>query len=299
MIRIYFLITLCVLFWSGNFIIGRYVHEEIEPMQLAFFRWLGAAILMLPIFIKSYNKIFQTIKSNFIMINFLALLGITLFNTLLYVGLQSTTATNALLINSFVPILILIFSYFILKISINQRQLIGILLSTFGVIFLVLKGDFSNLLHVKFNSGDFWVISSSVTWAAYSVFVKFKPKNLSDFEFFTTIVYIGLFWLFLAYTFFGYSIKEDLHLVIKFYPAFLYVSLFTSVLSYYFWHQGIHHIGANKTGQFTHLMPFFGAILAYIFLGERLYMYHIIGAFLIGSGIYLSLFVKKEIQNAK
>lgn len=291
---VYLMLVLCVLFWSANFIIGRYVHADVEPIQLAIFRWSGAAIIILPLFIKKFKKITTTIKNHFFILSLLALLGITLFNTILYVGLQETTATNALLINSFVPILILIFSYFILKIKIEFKQFIGILISTIGVLFLILKGDLTTLLELTLNYGDIWILTSSTTWALYSVTVKFRPKELNDFEFFTTIVYLGLFWLILAYLFMGYSIKEDIVLIKNYYPAFIYVALFPSIISYYLWHQGIHKIGANKTGQFTHLMPLFGSIQAYLFLGEKLHSYHILGALLIGTGIYLSLFTKKE-----
>lgn len=261
-------------------------------MQLALFRWIGVSIFMLPIFIKSFSKIIHSIRKNFIIFTLLSIFGITLFNTLLYVGLHDTTATNALLINSFVPILILIFSYFMLKIKVSLRQFTGIIISTCGVIFLVTKGEFLALSEVQFNSGDFWVISASLTWALYSVLVRLKPKDLNDFEFFTAIVYLGLVWLSLIYVFMGYSLIQDIHLYATYYPFFIYVALFPSVLSYYFWHQGIRELGANKTGQFTHLMPIFGSILAYIFLGERLYSFHIIGAIFIAIGIYLSLFSK-------
>lgn len=263
-------------------------------MQLALFRWLGVAILVLPILIKRFSNIIEAIKSNFIILSILSILGIATFNTLLYVGLNYTTATNALLINSFIPVLILVFSYFILKIKVNIKQLIGILLSTCGVIFIVVKGEITHLSQIQFNHGDFWIISSSVTWALYTVLVKFKPKSLNDFEFFTTIVYMGLFWLVLVYSFMGYSPQSDIILYQKYYYFFIYVAVFPSVLSYYFWHQGIRRIGANRAGQFAHLMPLFGATLAYIFLGERLHSYHIMGATLIALGIYLSLFSKPK-----
>lgn len=285
------------MFWSGNFVIGRYVHADIHPLQLALFRWLGAAIFMLPVFIGKFSKIMTVLKNNFVILSILSWLGITAFNTLLYVGLQYTTATNALLINSFIPILILVLSYFILKININKKQLTGIIISTLGVIFLILRGDLSTISHLKLNYGDLWIVASSLTWALYSVLVKFKPKDLSDLEFFTTIVYVGLFWLFMIYEMKGFSIRQDIVMVKNYIWVFVYVSLFTSVLSFYFWHKGIHQIGANKTGQFTHLMPLFGSILAYIFLGEKLHLYHIFGASLIGIGIYLSLFSKKEIKS--
>ncbi|MDA3945455.1 MAG: DMT family transporter [Helicobacteraceae bacterium] len=292
MVPVFFLLVLCVLFWSGNFIIGRFIHEDVDPMQLALFRWLGAAVIVSPIFIKSFSKIRLALKTHFFILSLLALLGITGFNTLLYVGLQTTTATNALLINSFVPVLILVFSFLILKIKMSLRQSIGILLSAFGVIFLVVRGEITSLSQIEINHGDFWVIASAVSWALYSVLVRFKPKSLNDVEFFTTIVFLGLFWLIVIYSVMGYSPQSDVMLWKEYYPYFLYVAIFPSVLSYYFWHQGIKELGANKTGQFTHLMPLFGAVLAYIFLGERLHTYHIVGALLIAIGIYLSLFSK-------
>jgi drug/metabolite transporter (DMT)-like permease len=292
--RIYILLVLCVLFWSGNFIIGRYVHEEISPISLALFRWIGAALLMLPFLIFNFSHIFKVFKENFLILSLLSILGISAFNTFLYIGLQDTTATNALLINSSIPVLILVFSFIILKIAINFKQFIGIVFSTFGVIFLIIKGDFSTLTHLQHTQGDIWVILSSLTWALYSTLVRFKPKALSDMQFFTTIVYIGLFWLGIAYVFVGGNFSKDIVHVKDFWWVFVYISLFTSVLSYYFWHQGIHTIGANKTGQFTHLMPLFGSILAYLFLKEHLMSYHIFGALFIAFGIYLSLFSKKE-----
>lgn len=289
----YVLLVLCVLFWSGNFIIGRYIHEDITPVALAFFRWLGVVLIMLPIFLKKFHHLFRVLKSNFFIINFLALLGITGFNTILYTGLNHTTATNALLINSSIPVLILVFSFFILKVPIIFKQFIGILLSTFGVIFLIIKGDLVTLSILELNIGDIWIIASSLTWAMYSVVVRFRPKELNDIEFFTLIVYIGFLWLIPIYITFDGNIQADMLLVKEYYFVFIYISLFTSVLSYYFWHQGINTIGANKTGQFTHLMPLFGAILAYIFLDEMLQPFHVIGAFFIAIGIYLSLFSKK------
>lgn len=263
-------------------------------MQLALFRWLGAAVLVLPIFIRSFSKICQALRTHFFILSLLALLGITGFNTLLYVGLQTTTATNALLINSFVPVLILVFSFFILKINVSLRQAIGIMFSAFGVIFLVVRGEITSLGNIVVNHGDFWVIASVIAWALYSVLVKFRPKMLNDIEFFATVVFLGLFWLIVIYSFMSYSPQNDVMLLMEYYPYFLYVAIFPSVVSYYFWHRGIKEIGANKTGQFTHLMPLFGAILAYIFLGERLHAFHIVGALFIGFGIYLSLFSRAE-----
>lgn len=285
---------LCVLFWSGNFVVGRYIRGDIEPIELAFFRWIFVFIIILPVLIKNFKTISNSVKNNFKILLLLSFLGITLFNTILYTGLSATTSTNALIINSCIPIVIIVLSYFILKQNITLIQGIGIIFSTLGVIYLVLKGDIGVIYTLEFNEGDFWIIISSLTWALYSVIVKFKPKDLNDLEFFATIVTIGLILLTPIYLVQGYEFQEQIKIVKNNFFIFIYVSVFASVLSYYFWHYGIKEIGANKTSQFTHLMPLFGSFLAYIFLGETLELYHIIGMFLIATGIYLSIFYKKR-----
>lgn len=290
--KIYVLLVLCVLFWSANFVIGRAVSGVIEPIELAFFRWSGVFFVTLPFFIYHFRKIFDAIKTHFWVMIALSFLGISGFNTLLYIGLQDTTATNALLINSSIPILILFLSALILKKAISAKQTIGIILSTLGVVFLVLKGDVQNIFLLNFNQGDFWVITSSLCWASYSVLVKFRPSTLSSFEFFIAIVFMGVLMLLPFYMYQNYTWERELGILSTYYGFVAYIVFFTSILSYYLWHKGIAQIGADKTGQFTHLMPLFGSFLAYIFLGERLEFYHLGGVVLIGFGIYLSLFSK-------
>ena len=296
-LKTYFLVTLCVLFWSANFVIGRFIKDDITPLELAFFRWFFVFLIISPILVLRHKNILNSFKQNYKILTTLAVLGITAFNTLLYFGLTATTSTNALIINSTVPILVLLMSFFILKQKINLYQTLGILLSTFGVLFLMLKADISNIANLEFNQGDILIVISSIAWALYSVLVKFKPKDLNDFEYFATIVTIGLMILLPLYLYQGYSVQREVELLKNNYLIFLYVSIFASITSYYLWHYGIEKIGASKTAQFTHFMPIFGIILASIFLSETLESYHFLGALLIALGIYLSLFYKRKIKS--
>lgn len=296
--RVYVLLILCVLFWSGNFVFARYFSTNIEPLELAFFRWLFVLLFLIPTFYRiDFSKIIRIIKKNPFILSLLSILSVTLFNTIVYTALKSTTATNALLINSSTPIIILLFSYLILKSEISRIQILGILLSTIGVIFLVLKGDITSIVNLDFHSGDFWIIASSASWALYSVLLKFKPTELTNYEFFVTTVILGFIFLLPLFLFQGYSFETELSRVREFWPLFLYVSFFASILSFTFWNYGVEKIGAGKSGQFAHLMPLFGAALAFIFLNERIEVYHIVGAALIGCGIYLSLFLSKRGAN--
>jgi drug/metabolite transporter (DMT)-like permease len=291
---VYILVGLCVLFWSGNFVLGRFVKDDLHPVELAFFRWLLVCIMLLPAFYYvNFRNVLRLIRSHFVITSVLAILSVTFFNTILYTALQTTTATNALLINSSVPIMILILSAFILKHDVTYRQVIGIALSSVGVVFLILKGDFGNFAALNLSHGDFWMLVSSLVWALYSVLFKLKPEGYSSAELFMANMYLGFFYLLPIYLAQGYTFHAEARLFENYWAYFIYISLFASILSYIFWNRGIDRLGAAKTGQFTHLMPLFGAVLAYIFLGETLKFYHVVGAVLIGAGIYTSLFLGK------
>ena len=67
--------------------------------------------------------------------------------------------------------------------------------------------------------------------------------------------------------------------------AVAYVAVFPSILAYMFFNRGVELVGANRAGQYIHLMPVFGSVLAMVFLGERPQAYHAAGIVLIVAGI--------------
>lgn len=292
--KYYALLVLTVLFWSGNFIFGRLVSNSIEPMQLSFFRWFFVLIILLPYILMQYKNLIKVFNKEYFVLFILGALGISGFNTFLYYGLQTTTATNALLINSSTPIFIIIFSAIIFKISISKIQLFGVFLSTIGVIYLILKGEINHILELKFTVGDLWIIAACIDWALYSVLLKYKPKDLNSLEFFSITTILGTFILYIVFIFQGYSFEFSFLENKEVLYSMIYIVIFPSILSFYFWNKATLEVGANKAGQFAHLMPIFGAGLAYVFLDEVMQTYHIVGIVLIAFGIYLSIFLKKE-----
>jgi drug/metabolite transporter (DMT)-like permease len=292
--KYYIFLVLAVLFWSGNFIFGRLVSQSIEPMQLSFFRWFFVMVLLLPYMLINYKNILKVFKKDYLMIIIFGALGISGFNTFLYYGLQTTTATNALLINSSTPIFIVVLSALILKSNITKIQFMGVLISTLGVLYLILKGEINHIFELKFTIGDLWIIAACVDWALYSVLLRYKPKELSSIEFFSVTAFIGTLILMFVYLYQGYGLDVSFLANNDVLYSLIYIVIFPSILSFYFWNIATFEVGANKAGQFTHLMPIFGAFLAYIFLDEVLQNYHIMGMILIGTGIYLSIFLKRE-----
>ena len=291
--KYYIFLVLAVLFWSGNFITGRYISTSIEPMQLSFYRWFFVLVLLLPYIFINYKDLILGFKKDSLLLVVFGAFGIAGFNTFLYYGLQTTSATNALLINSSTPIFIILISSIIFRIAITKIQILGVVLSTLGVLYLILKGDINHILELNFTPGDLWILLAALDWAIYSVLLKFKPKDLSSFSFLTITSFIGVMILYIAFILQGYSLEFSFLSNKEVLYSLIYIVIFPSILSFYFWNMATIEIGANKAGQSAHLMPIFGAILAYIFLGEVLEFYHIVGIVLIAIGIYLTMFFKK------
>ena len=291
--KYYIFLVLAVLFWSGNFITGRYISSSIEPMQLSFYRWFFVLILLLPYIVINYKNLMRGFKKDSLLLVVFGAFGIAGYNTFLYYGLQTTTATNALLINSSTPIFIILISSIIFRTLITKVQFFGVIVSTIGVLYLILKGDINHILELKFTPGDLWIVAAALDWALYSVLLKFKPKDLSSFEFLTITTIIGVIILYVAFISQGFTLEFSFLQNNDILYSLIYIVIFPSILSFYFWNMATIEIGANKAGQSAHLMPIFGAFLAYIFLDEVLQFYHMVGMILIALGIFFTMVFKR------
>ena len=285
----YLIMILPPLFWSGNFIVGRAVSDQAAPIGLSFWRWFLAMLILLPFVIKPIWQQRQVIKQNIGKIILLAILSISAFNSLAYIALQYTTATNATLLNSFIPIFILIISGLFFKEKISSKQVMGVFISLLGVFVILTRFDKEVIAGLEINKGDLWMLVAALDWALYSILLKhLRPKNLSPLPFLGIMVIIGT--LFLAPLLFINPFNENAitwnNDMIK---ALAYIAIFPSIISYLAWNYGIQKLGAALGGQFIHLMPLFGALMAVIFLGETIQLYHLIGGSCIALGLWLSL----------
>ena len=284
----YLLLILTTFFWSGNFILGRAVRDAFSPVALSFWRWTIALLILLPFTWVGVRGQWSSIRRHWASLTLLAVLGIDIFNTFVYVGLQSTTATNAVIMMSTTPVIIVGLSYFLLKITVTRWQGLGITVSLLGVLVIVTRGDLTTLLVQRFNQGDAWMLMAVLCWALYSVCLNWRPAALDSLVFLTTTIGIGVAFLAPVYVWDIAVNGAILDITPITLSSIAYVAVFPSVLAFIFWNLGVAELGANRTGQFIHLMPAFGVVLAFVFLGERLYGFHWLGIGLIAVGIYLA-----------
>ena len=282
----YLLLTMAVFFWAGNFILGRAFHSEIPPVALAFWRWVGAALLVTLPALPHLRRDRRALLQSWPAILLLSTLGIAAFNTLAYSGLQYTEAINAFLLQSLMPVLIVLFSFLIFREKVTRLQCVGILVSLCGAVTIIARGDAEILLSLSVNRGDLLVFSAIACYAGYTVMLRKRP-HVHPLAFIATTFWLGSLILVPIYlwetlTVATLELKPTTMLVIG------YVIVFPSIVSYLCYNRGVELVGANRAGLFIHLMPVFGSTMAVLFLGEVFCWYHGLGILLIGAGIYLA-----------
>ena len=285
----FLLLGTAALLWSGNFILGRVAAGDLPPITLGFWRWILACGLLLLIGGgRHLVREWPLIRPVWCRLSLLAVMAVSLFNVLVYAGLQTTSATNGLLINSTTPILIVLLAALFNRQPLIWRQVLGVVLSTTGVVLLVLRGDLSSLSQLTFAQGDLFIITAAIIWSLYSIGLKWKPATLSPLTFLTFLTWVGTCPLLVIYLINPFD-EPPLVLSFSNTAIILYTGIFSSLVAFFCWNQGIRTVGAATGGQFVHLMPLFGIIMAFFFLGEVPHLFHILGGGLIFCGLVLAL----------
>lgn len=283
----YLLLTLTSLFWSLNWVIGRAVVGQVPPVALAYWRWVLAVLFMLPFAIPQIRRSWPLIWKHRGVIVMLGLVGTGFHNMISYIGLNYTTATNGVMLNSAIPVLIIILGALFFRQRIAALQIAGVTISLVGVFTILSKGHPETLTTFRFNIGDLIVLASMLLWALYTLMLRWRPEGIPPIALLCVCGVIGIVGMTPVYAWelsTGSQIKWSLPVV----GAFIYLGLFPSFIGYIFWNKGVEQVGANVAGLFVHLMPVFGSVLSWLFLDERLFLFHLAGMALILAGIYLS-----------
>ncbi|MDM5335087.1 DMT family transporter [Ureibacillus composti] len=282
------LLIIATLLWGGNFVIGRAVTGEIPPFTLAFLRWCLAFLVFLPICYKQFKRDWQQIKAHWPIVLVLALTGVAAFNTLVYIGVYSTTSINASLMNSTTPIFIYILSFIFLKERLTKFQMIGTAISLIGVIFILSGGSLESIQHFHFNKGDLIVLLAVFCWSIYSLLVKQFSDRLPGYSTFLVTIAIGAIML-LPFTIYEwFTLSGPIVWSGKTIGAILYVGILASIVAFLSWNKGVVQLGANRASIYLNFIPVFATIFATLFIGESLQLAQIIGGLAVICGVILT-----------
>jgi drug/metabolite transporter (DMT)-like permease len=283
----YLLLALSPLFWAVNWVIGRSLHHDIPPMGMTFFRWLFAIAILAPFALSHVRRDWPVVLRHWRVLLGLGAIGIGTHNALAYLGLNYTTATNGVILNSFIPVMIVAIAWIFLRERLRPVQVAGVAISLGGVLAILSQGSLAVLAAFRLNVGDLFVISSMLMWSVYTIALRWRPPGLHPLSFLFVLAMVGdacMLPLWLGEMALGRYIVWTPSGV----AAIATVALLSSVLAYIFWNRGVDEVGGSVAGLFVHLMPVYGVILAWIFLDETLAPYHVAGIALILAGIAIT-----------
>lgn len=274
------------LFWAGNAIVARGIAGEVPPIALAFWRWAVAAVVILPFAWRHLARDVPKMRAHWPIMLLLTTLGISVFNTFLYIAAHTTTAINIVMLQTAMPIVVVLATFAIFRETVTAVQAAGIAASFAGTLILIAHGDPAVLLGLDFKRGDLWMLAAVVCYAVYTALLRLRPP-VHGFSFAFASFALGAA-LLLPFYIAETILVGPLPVSAGSLTAIAYVAVFASVLAYIAFNRTVELLGANVAGLAVHLVPVFGVGLAVLLLGERLHAYHVAGIALIAFGLWLA-----------
>lgn len=276
--------------YSASVVVARDLHDAIAPMALVFVRCCLSAALLAPFVWRRAVAAWPDVTRHGPLIVALALTQAIIGQGALYVGLQSSTAVNAGLINTTLPFFAMVVAALFGGERPAVRQVAGLLVAAAGVVVVAAKGDVGNLVRLEFGRGDLWILLAMASWGIYAVLVKKTPAALG--------LLVAYLWMTVAAA--GLALPLYVaELVSGAMPtdyswrtlaSIAYIATLGSIVALVFWNAGIRVLGTGPaTAGVVLLQPVITAFLAAAALGEAVEPHHWWAGALIIAGVYLGI----------
>ncbi len=273
--------------WSGNFIVARGLNEAINPATLAMLRWVVACLALLPLAGLATWKAREAVWKHFRYLLAAAFLGVTVFNTLIYVAAHSSTALNLSLIATSTPIFIIIFARIFLGEAITQARIAGLFVAVCGVVLLITRADFSILLGLSFAAGDLWMVAAAMIFGGYSILIRMKPAEIAQSVFLMSTFMLGLIML-LPWAGLEIMQRGFPELSMDIVGSVMYIGLGASLAAFFLWTRAIEEVGPSVAGLIYYTLPLFSGLGAFLILGEPVGWVHGASGLMIFGGIFIA-----------
>ena len=278
------LLSLATLGWAGNTIAGRLAVGEVSPLVIVFMRWTIVFAILLMTKRKELPAALPKLKGKWPWVFMMGALGLSFFNTLFYIAAQSTTAINLGLIQCAMPMFILIGVTLILKTKLTFGQIIGTILTMAGVLLIISKGDFSLLVGLQINKGDWIMLGACIFYAGYTIGLQNRPDidNMTMMTVFSGAAWVLSIPILLIEVTQGTAQWPATQLA---WLIVLFISLIPSFMSQIFYMRGVDLIGPDRAGVYSNLVPIYSAALGVLILNEAFGLYHLLSITIVITGL--------------
>lgn len=286
-IAVHFIMLLAVLIFGLNYVVGRLAVGEVPAYTLGFTRWTFAALVLLPFAWRHLKADRERLAASWKLLVLAGFLMPFMGAGVTYVALNHTTAVNGGVIQTSMPVMIVILAWIFLRERTTATQWLGTALAILGVLYLIARGDPQVLLNLTFNPGDAILIACNLGLAGYSIAVRRLPPGIHPLSLLICVCAIGGI---IHAPFFIAEIATGQVPVPGpvAYVSLAFVAIFPSVVAIMCWNHAIARLGAPRAGYYMYLTPVFAAIFGIPLLGESISMFHIIGGAVIIAGVTLS-----------
>jgi drug/metabolite transporter (DMT)-like permease len=280
----YLILVLQILLSGGTHVVAKAATNTVPPVVLTFLRTLISSTLYVAYII--YAKLpFKYRGKDLVSIFFLGLISVPVNQFIFLYGIKRTTATNAALLYSLTPVIVMFISHFYLKEKITLSKALGALIALSGVIIII--GEKGITLGLTYIKGDLLVFSAVVAWAMYTVLGR---KLVIKHGAINTTIYSALIGS-IAFSPFGVAASVNYRyseISTGTWMEIIYLGIITSIVGYVLWYYALSKIDATRVAVFTNGQPIATAILSAIFLGQVITTTFIIGAVITITGVLIT-----------
>jgi drug/metabolite transporter (DMT)-like permease len=279
----YLMLVAATMTWAGNSIIGKVAIGQVTPMTLTFMRWFLVCVIIGLLYRRDAAAAWPVLRPRWRWVVAMSVLGYTIFNALVYAAAHHTSGVNLTMLQSSIPVMVLIGAAIVFRTRIGGLQALGTVLTVVGVLVVASGGDIGRILRLGFNVGDLYVLIACALYSGYTLGLRKRPatSGLELFIGFAVVAMVSslplLVWEMAAGEFFWPSLVG--------WAILAYVTLCPSLLSQIFYIRGVELIGPARAGLFINLIPIFGAVMAVIVLGEPFGWQEVAAAALVFGGI--------------
>lgn len=277
-------LALAPLLWSGNFVLGRALRDEIGALELNVWRWTIALAVLLPFTVRELRSQWGLLRRQGGFVLALGLTGVAVPHTCVYAALQGTTAVNALLLLSLTPLLIVLGARVLSGEALRPGQGLGMMIAMAGAVVLIVRGRPAALLAFQFQQGELWMLPAVVAGAAQALLLKRTPPGIGQASLLTASIIAALALMLPLLLAFG---APALPATARMLAGLGYTGVLASALAFVLWNRGVARIGPGHAAPYLFLMPLYGSILSLLILGEPLQGFQYAGGALLLFGLWL------------
>jgi drug/metabolite transporter (DMT)-like permease len=274
--------------WGSNGTVARPLGEAMGPFTLSALRWTVVLVVLLPVVWPERATMIAVLRRQPGLMVVFGLVGGALQSGLVYAGLAGSTAIHLGLLNSAIPVLIILITWIWYARRPRALEGVGLAVSLLGVLLILAHGDLAALLHLDFGIGDLLMLAGMANWAYYTIKLRERPDTLSLYGFSFLIALVGT--VLAAPTVVAeYLLLGPPQLGPRQIAGLVYIGLLPTLLAMLLFAYAVGRVGSVRAGIFSHFIPVFATLFAVLVLGEPFHAYHALGFVLVAGGALLAL----------